>query len=749
MNDAVPLAEQVTAAETSTASQQPAAPVVPNPIFRTQQRRRVWPGSASELGAVWDGKGVNFALFSAHAEKVELCLFDESGQRETERIILPEYTDEVWHGYLPDVSPGTLYGYRVYGPYDPEHGQRFNGNKLLLDPYARALQGHFAKTDSLLAYRAGSNRADLSFDRRDNARAMPKCVVTDRTGIWASDSRPGTAWTKTVIYELHVRGFTKRHPEVPAALRGTCAALGSAPMIDYFKSLGISAVELLPVHASFDDAVLLDKGLRNYWGYNTIGFFAPDSRLLSTGQIAEFRTMVRRLHDADIEVILDVVYNHTAEGNQLGPTLSFRGIDNLSYYRLRPDNPRYYIDETGTGNTFNLSHPRVLQLVLDSLRYWVEEMGVDGFRFDLASTLGREASGFDPGSGFFDALRCAPWVRNIKLIAEPWDIGPGGYQLGNFPPGWAEWSDQYRDTIRKYWRGDEGMLPAVAPRISGSADIFDRQGRRPWSSINFVTAHDGFTLNDLVSYNEKHNLDNHEDNRDGTSENFSWNSGEEGPSSDPAIIALRERAKRNMLATLLLSQGTPMLLAGDEIGRTQNGNNNAYCQDNELSWHDWEGVTEEGKALLAFARRAIALRQQHPVLASPRFLHGNAQSTEGVKDILWLAPQGNEQTTEQWQDPMARCIGVVFNGRAEIGVETDGRPLNDDVLLIILNAHSDKVDFTLPQFGNCASWERLLDTARDQPDDENKVIEGGAILPLDGRSLSLFALKRTAAKAGA
>jgi len=480
---------------------------------------------------------------------------------------------------------------------------------------------------------------------------MPKCVVTDRTGVWANDNRPGTAWTKTVIYELHIRGFTKRHPEVPAGLRGTCAALGSAPMIDYLKSLGISAVELLPVHASFDDALLLDKGLHNYWGYNTIGFFTPDSRFLSTGQIAEFRTMVCRLHDADIEVILDVVYNHTGEGNQLGPTLSFRGIDNLSYYRLLPDNPRYYIDETGTGNTFNLSHPRVLQLVLDSLRYWVEEMGVDGFRFDLASTLGREPSGFDPGSGFFDALRCAPWIRNIKLIAEPWDIGPGGYQLGNFPPGWAEWSDQYRDTIRKYWRGEEGMLPVVAPRISGSADIFDRQGRRPWSSINFVTAHDGFTLHDLVSYNEKHNLANHEDNRDGTTENFSWNCGEEGPSSNPAIIALREKTKRNMLATLLLSQGTPMLLAGDEIGRTQNGNNNAYCQDNELSWHDWEGVTEEGKALLAFTRRAIALRRQHPVLASPRFLHGNAQSAEGAKDILWLAPQGNEQTTRTMAGP--------------------------------------------------------------------------------------------------
>ncbi|HEX6119059.1 MAG TPA: glycogen debranching protein GlgX [Dongiaceae bacterium] len=703
-------------------------------------RTRIWPGQPYPLGATWDGKGVNFALFSAHAERVELCLFDAAGVREIDRVALPEYTDEVWHGYLPDARPGTLYGFRAYGPYDPKAGHRFNPNKLLLDPYARAFYGRFLQTDAIFGYRVGSVREDLSFDRRDSARAMPKCRVVDGSFQWGADRPPEVPWSSSIIYEMNVRGFTMLREELPQPLRGTCAGLGSQPVIDYLRSLGITAVELLPVQSRFHEPQLLQHKLKNYWGYNTIGFFALEPQLLSTGLTAEFKTMVRQLHDAGIEVILDVVYNHTAEGNQLGPTLSFRGIDNASYYRLLPDDRRHYINDTGTGNTLNLSHPRVLQMVLDSLVYWADQMHVDGFRFDLAAAVGREDHGFDPGSGFFDALRQAPGLQRVKLIAEPWDVGPGGYQLGNFPPGWAEWNDRYRDAVRRYWRGDERMLPELAARLSASADLFDHRGRRPWTSINFVTAHDGFTLNDLVSYNEKHNEANQEDNQDGHSENLSFNFGVEGPTDDPAIIAQRQQQKRTFLATLLLSLGTPMLLAGDEIGHSQSGNNNAYCQDNETTWIDWRSRSVGDEAMLAYTQRLVALRAAHPVLRGMRFLHGTTSGPHGIKDITWFAPQGNEKTPEQWMDPLARCFGVLLNGRAGHSVGPDGLAVEDDLLLIILNAHHDVVEFTLPTLPVEAQWLRLLDTSRPEDAEGQDALSMGTTLPVNGRSLVLLSI---------
>jgi len=703
--------------------------------FPRTGRSRVWPGQPYPLGATWDGKGVNFALFSAHAERVELCLFDAAGVREIDRIPLPEYTDEVWHGYLPDARPGTLYGYRVHGPYEPKAGHRFNPHKLLLDPYARAFYGRFLQTEAIFGFRVGSAREDLSFDRRDSARAIPKCRVVEGTFQWGGDRSPATPWSESVVYEMNLRGFTMLHPDLPQPLKGTCAGLGSQPVIDYLRALGITAVELLPVQARFDEPHLLQHNLKNYWGYNTIGFFAPDPQVLSTGLSAEFKTMVRQLHDAGIEVILDVVYNHTAEGNHLGPTLSFRGIDNASYYRLLPSDPRHYINDTGTGNTLNLSHPRVLQMVLDSLTYWVEQMHVDGFRFDLATTLGREEHGFDPGSGFFDTVRQAPALQHVKLIAEPWDVGPGGYQVGHFPPGWAEWNDRYRDTVRRYWRGDEHMLPELAARISASADLFDQRGRRPWASVNFVTAHDGFTLTDLVSYNEKHNEANQENNQDGHSENLSFNFGVEGPTDDAAIIAQRQQQKRNFLATLLLSQGTPMLLAGDEMGHSQGGNNNAYCQDNETTWINWQS---QDAALLAVTRRLIALRELHPVLRRLRFLHGNSTCPRGIKDITWFAPQGNEKTPDQWNDPLARCVGVLLNGRAGPTIGADGLPIEDDLLLIIFNAHHDVVEFTLPTLPIEAQWTRVLDTA--QAEGAQDTLSMGATVPIKGRSLVLLSI---------
>src|SRR5579862_1078502 len=528
---------------------------------------RVWPGQPYPLGATWDGEGVNFALFSAHAEKVELCLFDQTGQREEARIALPEYTDEVWHCYLPEVRPGQLYGYRVHGPYDPPAGHRFNPNKLLLDPYAQAISGALQWSDAVYGYRVGSPREDLAFDRRDSARFVPKCRVVESAFTWNRDHPPRISWEESIILEMHVRGFTMRHPAVEPSARGTFAALGSPAVIDYLVELGVTAVELLPIQAVATERRLADAGLANYWGYNTIAFFAPDPRYLPAGAVGEFKTAVKRLHEAGIEVLLDVVYNHTGEGNHLGPTLSFRGIDNLSYYRLDSDR-RHYTDVTGCGNTLNLDHPRVLQMVMDALRYWALEMHVDGFRFDLAATLAREGGGGDYSrhSGFFDAIRQDPAMAQLKLIAEPWDVGPFGYQLGNFPPGWAEWNGQYRDAVRRFWKGENSMIAEIASRLAGSSDIFDGRGRRPWASINFVTAHDGFTLHDLVSYEKKHNDANLENNRDGHEPNFSWNCGVEGPSDDPAVRSLRHRQKRNLLASLLLSLGVPMLLAGDEIG---------------------------------------------------------------------------------------------------------------------------------------------------------------------------------------
>jgi len=703
-------------------------------------RAHIWPGRPYPLGATWDGRGVNFALFSAHAEKVELCLFDASGRREMERVVLPEYTDEVWHGYMPDAVPGTLYGYRVYGPYDPRRGHRFNHHKLLLDPYAKALTGRVLHTDALYGYRIGSVREDLSFDRRDSARAMPKCRVIDAAYGWGEERPPRVPWGQTIVYETHLRGFTMLHPALSQPLRGTCAGLSAPPVIDYLKSLGITAIELLPVHAFGDERNLVSKGLHNYWGYNTLGFFAPEPRYLSSGDINEFKIMVARLHDAGIEVILDVVYNHTAEGNQLGPTLSFRGIDNLSYYRL-PEDKRYYVNDTGTGNTLNLVHPRVLQMVSDSLRYWAQVVHVDGFRFDLATTLGRETYGFDTNAGFFDAIRQAPGMQHVKLIAEPWDIGPGGYQLGNFPPGWSEWNDRYRDTVRRFWRGDPGVLPELAARLSGSADIFDRRGRRPWSSVNFITAHDGFTLHDLVSYADKHNEANLEDNNDGHAENLSANYGVEGETDDPQVNAVRQRQKRNFLATLLISQGMPMLLAGDECDRTQGGNNNAYCQDTPTSWLDWERAARpEARALLEFTRRLIALRRQHPTLRRQRYLHGRDLSEEGVRDILWYAPQGNEMTPAHWQDPAARCVGMLMNGRAGPDIGPDGVSLVDDMLLILLNAGENQLPFVMPKLPAGSAWRRVLDTSASELGDDSTTHANGAAYDMPARAVVLFAL---------
>ncbi|SNS30110.1 MULTISPECIES: glycogen debranching protein GlgX [unclassified Azospirillum] len=697
-------------------------------------RSTVWPGRPHPLGATWDGFGVNFALFSAHAEKVELCLFASDGVREIERITLPECTDDVWHAYLPDARPGQLYGYRVHGPYDPSRGHRFNPNKLLLDPYAKALEGPMRWSDAHFGYRVGAAKEDLSLDRRDNARGMPKCRVIDPAFTWGSERRPSIPWTDTIIYEAHVRGQTLNHPDVPPGMRGTFNGLASQAMIDHLKGLGVTAVELLPVHAFTDDRHLVERSLHNYWGYASIGFFAPEPRYMTGRSTREFKSMVARLHDAGIEVILDVVYNHTGEGNHLGPTLSFRGIDNASYYLLQPQDKRFYQDHTGTGNTLNLAHPRVLQMVMDSLRYWVGEMHVDGFRFDLATSLAREAHGYDPGSGFLDAVRQDPLLAGVKMIAEPWDIGPGGYRVGQYPSGWSEWNDRFRDTTRRFWRGDEGMLPELAARLTGSADLFDHGHRRPWSSINFVTSHDGFTLADLNAYEVKHNEANQEANRDGHDGNFSANYGVEGPTDDPAILALRHRQARNLLATLLFSQGTPMILGGDELLRSQQGNNNAYCQDNPVSWTDWEGTGITGRAMTRFVARLTALRRQHPVLRRGRFLHGREVSANGVKDVTWINPQGTEKAPEQWRDGQARCLGLLLNGRAGVHPGHDGAPLLDEVLLLIVNATPEPVSFTLPAVPGGNGWHCLLDTgsATGEP-----TASPGPLLPVTGQPVSL------------
>jgi isoamylase len=707
----------------------------------TLQRSRLREGRGFPLGATWTGLGVNFALFSAHATKVELCLFDEQGEREIERIELPEFTDEVWHGFLPDARPGTIYGYRVHGPYEPTSGHRFNANKLLVDPYAKAIVGQLTWDSALFGYRTESGD-DLTFDDRDSAGFMPRCQVIDPAFTWGDDRPPRTAWERTVIYEAHVRGYTKLHPGVRKELHGTFRGLGEPEVLEHLRWLGVSAVELLPIHTFVNDDYLLKKGLTNYWGYNTISFFSP-SRHYSYVQdfaFSEFKEMVARFHDAGIEVILDVVYNHTAEGNQLGPTLSFKGIDNASYYRLAPER-RYYINDTGTGNTLNLSHQRVLQMVTDSLRYWVQEMHVDGFRFDLGTILAREPYGFDEGGGFLDSCRQDPVLSSVKLIAEPWDCGPGGYQVGRFPPGWAEWNDRYRDTVRGYWKGDAGTLSEFAARVTGSTDLFNRRGRKPWASVNFLAAHDGFTLNDLVSYNDKHNEPNGEDNRDGHSDNRSWNHGVEGPTDDPQVTELRERQKRNMLATLLLSQGTPMLLGGDEFGRTQQGNNNAYCQDNEISWVDWDH-DERAQALTRFVRRLTALRSRYPVLRQNRSLTGAWNEQLEIKDCTWLTPANEEMTSQHWADPAAKCLGLLLDGRAQTsGIRRRG---SEATLLLITNAHHDVVVFTLPCVPGGRDWLRFLDTnLPDQDEDLEEALpfKFGHQYEVTGRSLLLFLLR--------
>ncbi|HYX74376.1 MAG TPA: glycogen debranching protein GlgX [Steroidobacteraceae bacterium] len=695
----------------------------------------VWPGQPYPRGASWDGEGVNFSLFSAHAERVELCLFDPTGRHEIQRITVRERTDGNWHAYLPEARPGLLYGYRVHGPYDPEHGHRFNPHKLLIEPYARHLQGQLAWSDAHFGYRTGHAKADLSFDRRDSAAGTPKCRVVDTAFTWGDDRPPRIPWHDTVIYEAHVRGMTLLHPQVPPRLRGTYAGLATAPIVDHLVRLGVTAVELMPVHAFVDDRHLLEKGLRNYWGYNTLGFFAPEMRYSSTGRISEFKTMVKVLHSVGIEVLLDVVYNHTAEGNQLGPTLSFRGIDNATYYRLAGQ-PRYYMDFTGTGNTLNLQHPNVLQMIMDSLRYWATEMHVDGFRFDLASALARELHDVDRLGSFFDTIGQDPVLSQLKLIAEPWDVGSGGYQVGNFPPGWNEWNDKYRDTLRGFWKGDGGLIGEYARRITGSADLYEASGRKPHASINFITAHDGFTLEDLVSYNDKHNEANGEDNRDGHNNNRSWNCGVEGPTEDAAVLELRRRQKRNMLASLLLSQGIPMLLGGDELSRTQHGNNNAYCQDNELSWSDWN-LDERRRDFLEFTGRIIRLRREHPVFSRRRYVRADTLTPEGLKEIIWLNPDGHEMTERDWQQDFARCLGVYLAGGAIERRGRRGEPIRDSNFMLLMNAHHEAIPFRIAEMLSGKPWTAVLDTARADPW-ALRVVAAEQGYALQGRSLVLL-----------
>ncbi len=701
--------------------------------------RVVWPGNPLPLGAVFDGRGTNFSLFTDSAERVELCLFDDDG--EEERVTLAELTAACWHGYLPGVGPGTRYGYRIHGPFAPEQGQRFNPAKLLLDPYARAITGDVDWDEAVYGYRWGDPAEDLSLNDADSAPFVPRCVVVADDFDWGDDRRPRTPWHETMIYETHVRGFTKLHQGIPEELRGTYAGLATPDAIEHLTLLGVTAVELLPVHHFLHDQVLLDRGLRNYWGYNSIGYFAPYSGYSSGGaagqQVQEFKAMVKALHEANIEVILDVVYNHTAEGNHMGPTLSFRGIDNDDYYRLVVDNPRYYMDYTGTGNTLNMRMPFVLQLLMDSLRYWVTEMHVDGFRFDLASTLARELHDVDRLSGFFDVIQQDPVINRVKLIAEPWDVGEGGYQVGNFPPLWSEWNGRYRDTVRDFWRGEPAALAEFANRLSGSPDLYQGDQRRPSASINFITAHDGFTLNDLVSYNERRNEANGEDNRDGESHNRSWNCGVEGDTDDEDVRRIRMRQRRNFLSTLFLSQGVPMLLGGDEMGRSQQGNNNAYCQDNEVSWYDW-ALRDENLALLGFTRRLMDFRRAHPALRRRRWFQGRRIRGTGVEDIVWFDCEGTEMDDHQWQQDFARSLGVFLNGRGIASVDEQGRHIVDDSLLILFNAHWEPVGFTLPEARFAPRWRREMATSQAEWLDDTEVLEAGASLAVEGRSLVLL-----------
>ena len=676
---------------------------------------RTRPGSPYPLGATWDGEGVNFAIFSQHASSVELCLYDkDTADKEVIRIPLVERTNRVFHVYLPDVRPGQLYGYRVDGPYAPDQGHRFNPNKLLVDPYAKAISGEIRGLDEMFGYRLRHPEGDLSKSELDSGPYMPKSVVVETAFSWGDDRPPKVPWSRTLIYECHVRGMTMRHPDVPGHLRGTYLGLASDPIIDHLKSLNVTAVELLPIHHPAGERRLEDLNLTNYWGYNTIGFFAPDPRY-ATGamgqQVTEFKTMVKALHRAGIEVILDVVYNHTGEGSQDGPTVCFRGIDNASYYRLNPSNPRHYVDFTGCGNSFNVLHPRALQLVLDSLRYWVTDMHVDGFRFDLASTLARDPYEFDSFSRFFALVQQDPVLQCVKLIAEPWDLGPGGYRLGGYPPGWAEWNGRYRDCIRRFWRGDEGQVPELASRLSGSSDIFHGGDRGPYASINFVTCHDGFTLRDLVSYERKHNEANGEDNRDGNSDNASKNWGVEGETRSVQVQRLRDRMMKNMLATLAFSQGVPMISHGDELGRTQRGNNNAYCQDNDISWVQWD-IDESRKELLDFARKVFAITRTNPLFRRRRFFAGGAISG-GVKDVSWIRPDGGEMTLEDWGNPKNHILGMLIPGEASDDVDERGRPNRGQSLLLLLNASNRSHKFSLPTLPPKGVWQEVVNTAQD------------------------------------
>jgi glycogen operon protein len=689
---------------------------------------RIDDGAPAPLGATFDGRGVNFALFSTHGTAVDLCLFDPQGRRELERIRMPRRTDHVWHVYLHGIRPGQLYGYRVHGPYDPRHGHRFNPNKLLIDPYARQLFGRIRWHDAVFGYRMGGPRGDLTLDRRDSAPMVPKCIVEEPTHYWGDDRPPRHRRGNTVIYEAHVKGLTELHPDVPPALRGTYDALSHPAVIEHLVKLGITAIELLPIHAFADDRFLVEKGLRNYWGYSTLAYFAPEPRYYGEAGVIGLKAAIRALHDANIEVFLDVVYNHTCEGSQLGPTLSFRGIDNAVYYKLSPENPRFNWDSTGTGNTLDLSHPRVLQMVMDSLRYWVEAYHVDGFRFDLASTLARDPHNFSNRAAFLQACVQDPVLGRVKLIAEPWDVGSGGYQVGGFPIGWSEWNDQFRDTIRGFWRGDPGQLPKVTQVMTGSREIFEPSGRQSWTSVNFVTAHDGFTLQDLVSYNERHNEANGENNQDGHGHNLSWNCGVEGPTDDPEVLRLRARLKRCLMSTLLLSQGMPMLLMGDELSRTQGGNNNAYCQDNEISWLDWESDGGDPD-FLAFVQNLIALRKRFDAFRRRDFLSGATVPPTSLKDVYWLAPEGREMTNEDWSNGNRRALGMQLGNDAPDG----GR------FLILFNAAPEPVDFQLPKQPG-GNWFQVFDTelpeglVRGVPE----LLEAGGTFPLPARSLVLF-----------
>lgn len=698
----------------------------------------VYPGNPFPLGATWDGKGVNFAIYSENATAVELCLFSHAeDETESIKINITERTDFVWHIYLPGVQPRQLYGYRIHGPYEPGNGLRFNANKLLIDPYAKCIAGSINWHPALFGYITGNEEQDLSFSNENSAPYMAKAVVIDPRFDWEGDQPPKIPFYKTIIYEAHVKGFTQLHADIPENIRGTYAAIYHPATIQYLKDLGITAIELMPIHYFLTDHMLEEKGLTNYWGYNTLGYFAPETRYASSGvlgeQVTEFKTMVKELHKAGIEVILDVVYNHTGEGNQMGPTLSFRGVDNSSYYRLAEDK-RYYIDYTGTGNTLNANLPSVLRLIMDSLRYWILEMHVDGFRFDLAATLARELHEVNRLSSFFDIIHQDPVISQVKLIAEPWDVGEGGYQVGNFPPGWAEWNGKYRDCIRDYWRGAESMLGEFAERFTGSSDLYHGDGRRPTASINFITAHDGFTLNDLVSYNEKHNIANGEDNNDGDNSNRSWNCGAEGDTEDAAVIKLRKQQKRNFLTTLFLSQGVPMLVAGDELGRTQKGNNNAYCQDNEISWIDWQHMDKE---LLEFTRHLIQLRKSHPSFRRRKWFQGIPIRGKGAEDIAWFLPDGAEMTEEHWKQDFAKTLAVYLNGEGIRSLGDNGERIIDDNFFIIFNASAEDIKYTMPDKKYGDQWTKIIDTANDKLSD-GETYPCCTQIDVPGRSVTVF-----------